>query len=378
MQKRYELIIWDWNGTLFNDAELCLQTINGLLGRRGLAEIRDLQCYREIFTFPVRDYYEKAGLDFSREPFETLAEEYMGEYHGAARHCSLFPEAERVINWLRGRGVRQVIVSASRQEALEEQVDWFPELSGHFEALLGIGDSLGGGKSGVAERYLREQGVALDKVLFIGDTVHDFEIAQELGCGCVLTAEGHQSARRLKETGAPVLNGIGELPEWLEGQESGIVLRPLRPEDTDAVFAMTSDPAVAEFMRFDTHTERAQAEDLICEYTKDGNLGYLIMERDGGAPVGVTAMKQDEDNPGVYSLSIFLSPEYWGKGVSTHATRLLVEEAGRAGAKKLLAYVVAENMGSRRVMEKCGFRLGSVLHFDDLQGGLYVYHKTWD
>jgi phosphoglycolate phosphatase len=47
----------------------------------------------------------------------------------------------------------------------------------------------------------------------IGDTNHDFEVAQELGINCVLVADGHQSYERLKETGAEVVSSLAELTE---------------------------------------------------------------------------------------------------------------------------------------------------------------------
>ena len=55
--KKYKHIIWDWNGTLFDDVELCHNIINGLLIRNEIEEI-SLQRYKEIFDFPVKKYYQ--------------------------------------------------------------------------------------------------------------------------------------------------------------------------------------------------------------------------------------------------------------------------------------------------------------------------------
>ena len=52
----------------------------------------------------------------------------------------------------------------------------------------------------------------------IGDTIHDYEVAQELGCKCVLTAHGHQSRVRLMEAGAPVIDNLAELPVFFRTQ----------------------------------------------------------------------------------------------------------------------------------------------------------------
>lgn len=46
-------IIWDWNGTLLNDADLAVQTMNQLLERRGL-QVLSVDDYKSVFTFPDR------------------------------------------------------------------------------------------------------------------------------------------------------------------------------------------------------------------------------------------------------------------------------------------------------------------------------------
>ena len=53
----YTHIIWDWNGTLLDDAWLCVDVMNGMLRERRLPT-RTLDQYKEVFDFPVRNYYE--------------------------------------------------------------------------------------------------------------------------------------------------------------------------------------------------------------------------------------------------------------------------------------------------------------------------------
>ncbi|MCK4288095.1 MAG: HAD hydrolase-like protein, partial [Bacteroidales bacterium] len=59
-------IIWDWNGTLLNDIDICINSINILLEHRNIENLTK-EIYKEIFTFPVKDYYSKAGFDFTKE-----------------------------------------------------------------------------------------------------------------------------------------------------------------------------------------------------------------------------------------------------------------------------------------------------------------------
>ncbi|MCI9552284.1 MAG: HAD family hydrolase [Acutalibacter sp.] len=212
-------VVWDWNGTLLDDVGACIQAMDLLLKRRGLPALGGVERYRRMFTFPVREYYRAAGLDLDREPFPALAEEYLAEYARLAKGCGPRPGAREALARLRERGWRQVIASASAQEALEEQVR-DQGLLGYFEALLGVDNGLGGGKEGVAGAYLAEQALSAQNVVFVGDTVHDWQVARTVGCPCVLVAGGHQDTARLEATGAPVVGGIFQAMEKLRSTAS--------------------------------------------------------------------------------------------------------------------------------------------------------------
>ena len=209
-------IIWDWNGTLLDDARVCLGVMNGILTRRGLPPL-SLERYREIFDFPVKDYYSLAGLDVSGDRFLALADEFMTGYRAASRKCTLVPGGAEVLTALDAMGFSQVLASASRQDDLERQLAE-QGLAGRFQAVLGMGDDLGGGKAGLAAGYIRRNGIEPGSVWFVGDTVHDWETAASVGARCVLLAAGHQNKERLAATGAAVLDDIRRLPAFLAAQ----------------------------------------------------------------------------------------------------------------------------------------------------------------
>ena len=70
-----ELVLWDWNGTLLDDVQLCRQVLNQMLAETGCPNQFDTRGYRRIFGFPVQEYYRRAGFDFSRHSFEVLAQD---------------------------------------------------------------------------------------------------------------------------------------------------------------------------------------------------------------------------------------------------------------------------------------------------------------
>jgi phosphoglycolate phosphatase len=74
--KQLKSIIWDWNGTLLNDLDFCISTINILLKKRELPLLNHYS-YKEVFSFPVKDYYQAVGFDFSKEDFAIPAQEFI-------------------------------------------------------------------------------------------------------------------------------------------------------------------------------------------------------------------------------------------------------------------------------------------------------------
>ncbi len=208
-QTKITNIIWDWNGTLLNDMHICIKGINRLLARRSLPEL-DQDTYRRIFTFPVRDYYQAAGFDFSREPFETPAEEFILEYRSLLEEALLFPDVKRVLETFDKLACRQFILSAMEQTALNETVGE-RGIAGYFEELSGISDNMAHSKLASGKKLMQEKQLDPMETIMIGDTLHDYEVATELGIGIILVSRGHQHHERLLGSGSLVLNSLDEL-----------------------------------------------------------------------------------------------------------------------------------------------------------------------
>lgn len=207
--KTYTHIIWDWNGTLMDDAWLCSQIMNEMLSRRGLDTITP-ERYAEIFDFPVADYYQRAGWDFSRTPFETLSDEFIEEYAQRTTECPLRDGTENALARVTQAGLTQSVLSAAKQSLVDQLVAHY-KLTVHFSSVNGISNHHAAGKVDMAKRWLSESGKDPAKMLMVGDTIHDHEVAQALGVDCVLVYSGHMSISRLQATGARVVEGLEEI-----------------------------------------------------------------------------------------------------------------------------------------------------------------------
>ncbi len=207
--EEYEHIIWDWNGTLFDDVDLCVNIINGVLKRRGLPQLT-VEKYKSIFTIPVENYYIAAGFDFSVEPFEKVGKEWMDEYEERKLESGLSKGAMEMLNYLKGKGIKQSILSAYKQDTLNAIVDHFG-IREYFEFIIGLNHIYATSKIDLGRELIKKIGASPEKTLLIGDTVHDFEVANEIGARCVLLAGGHQSREKLSRCGVPVFNSLTDL-----------------------------------------------------------------------------------------------------------------------------------------------------------------------
>lgn len=207
---RYRHLIWDWNGTLLDDVEYCLGVMNVILRRRGLPEL-DRQRYHAVFDFPVRDYYARLGFDGVKDSFEALSVEFITGYDANRLDCALQPDSRRMLAAVQAAGLTQSILSAYRYETLVEIVDHFG-LTPHFALLAGLDNIYAHSKAALGRLQVGKLGLPPHEILLIGDTLHDLQVAREIGVDCVLVAAGHHPAEKLRQHHHCVLDSLADLP----------------------------------------------------------------------------------------------------------------------------------------------------------------------
>ena len=170
--------------------------------------------YTQLFDFPVRQYYERAGVDFSLVSFESLSERFCHQFESRLASTRLFPSATGVLSSIKQRGLQQYMLSGTEHQTLCRMVRNF-QLGHVFDGIKGMSDGLASGKISGGQELLDEFEIKTDGTIMIGDTTHDYQVAQELGMDCALLATGHQSFERLKETGCPVYESLEGVAEFL-------------------------------------------------------------------------------------------------------------------------------------------------------------------
>ena len=185
-------IIWDWNGTLVDDAWLFVELMNQVLKKRALPLIT-LADYKNNFCFPLEKYYQKLGFDFDVEPYEIPSIEFIELYKINKFRPTLYPGAIELINKIKKTGIRNYILSAQNHHSLLELIDFY-NLKDLFQKIKGTDNLHARGKDLLASQLLDFSNI--DNVLFIGDTNLDVQIANDYQSKIIGLTFGHQSKSR--------------------------------------------------------------------------------------------------------------------------------------------------------------------------------------
>ena len=197
-------LVWDWNGTLLDDVSAAVGALNRMLVKRGAAPIT-VEHYRRRFGFPVRPFYAELGVDLAKWDWDDICEDFHNFVSEEPQ--SVRPDARAALELAASLGFRQSILSALRQDKLEHALK-ANGFTGFFDFVYGVDNLDGASKLDRGRELVAAIGGGAP--IFIGDTLHDAEVARELGGRCILVSCGHQLPERLAAAGCPVTDTLGE------------------------------------------------------------------------------------------------------------------------------------------------------------------------
>jgi phosphoglycolate phosphatase len=204
----YSHVIWDFNGTILDDTDASIKSENVLLSRRNMPLIESREHYHSLFCFPVKEYYKKLGHNFKLESYDKLSVEWVEQYLEHSKTACLHDGVLDMLDKIKHAGIPQIILSATEISMLRSQVEALG-ITNYFSELLALDNIHAQSKTAIALEWVSR--TKPEKAVLIGDTVHDYEVAHEMGIDCVLIANGHQGKSSLKSLGVPVYDTMREL-----------------------------------------------------------------------------------------------------------------------------------------------------------------------
>ena len=188
---KIKLVLWDWNGTLVDDASLCVDILNELLNEYEKSNIT-LEFYRKNFSFPVDNFYRKISLPHNGAEFEEISKKFIFRYREKWKKCSLQQNTLDILRHFESLNIKQIILSAGNQYDVEKFIKYYG-LDFFFEQILGTDNIKAEGKVELAMNFFSKSDYKAEEILIVGDTLHDLEIGNKIGCMTILSSMGHNS-----------------------------------------------------------------------------------------------------------------------------------------------------------------------------------------
>lgn len=206
--KNYTTIIWDFNGTLVDDVYAALGAVNDMLLRRNQQTITIDDYYKAVDT-PIWHFYEQVFIHGTITPQEAIAE-FASGYDKHLKPEPLMDGADEVLSYLASLNKTQLVVSASHIDKVTSKLEAIGIIE-YFHRVLALTDYNAGDKTFLAKQYFSDMGINPEDAVVIGDCVADWQMAQALGCDCILNTKGHQSRREFSVTDALIIDSLLEL-----------------------------------------------------------------------------------------------------------------------------------------------------------------------
>lgn len=206
-----QYVIFDFNGTILNDVEVSVACLNKTIEKYLLRDFISIDEYKRIFTFPVKKYYEAVGFDFEQLDWYEVGQYWMDLYLNNYYKCGLNDGVVDLLIANKEKGIKNVVLSASRVDILKRQLNELGILA-YFDEVLGIDNIYATSKLPIGLNFIADKD--RNECVMIGDTLHDLEVARSMGVRCLLVSCGHQDKDILLNEHDKVYDDIRSIKIW--------------------------------------------------------------------------------------------------------------------------------------------------------------------
>lgn len=212
--RRYELIVFDWDGTLMDSAGMIVHCVQAAARDLGLEPPSDERA-RHIIGLGLGDALRHALPDLPKDHYEDLVERYRHHYLSRDHELNLFVGADLLIQALAENGYLLGVATGKSRRGLDRALE-HSGLGACFHATRCADECHSKPHPQMLEELMAEFAVAPAATLMIGDTTHDLLMAQNAGVDAVAVSYGAHPRDAL-EAVAPrhCAHSVEELAAWL-------------------------------------------------------------------------------------------------------------------------------------------------------------------
>jgi phosphoglycolate phosphatase len=203
--KQNLIILWDWNGTIFDDLSISLESVNLLLDSYNKPRITK-ELYYSYMDTPISKFYERL-FNFDVIPFSLLGQQFHENYALLSKNAGLSEGIMETVKKLHSIGLPQYIASASHKNKIIPKAKELGILQ-FMEDVIGADNYNASDKIERTINYFKDHNISLENCIVIGDSLHDLEMANRLKAKCILLSTGHEGRQKLEKNGGVVIDYI--------------------------------------------------------------------------------------------------------------------------------------------------------------------------
>ncbi len=214
MTRRFDLIVFDWDGTLFDSTKLIARCIQSACADLGTAIPSDRDA-SYVIGLGLADALRHAAPDLPPARYRELGERYRHHYVASQNDIVLFDGTLEMLMALKQRNHWLGVATGKTRRGLDDALQR-SELKGLFDATRTADETASKPDPMMLHELMRELGSAPERTLMIGDTTHDLRLAANAGCASVAVGFGaHEHEAFASFEPLHVADSTGELASWL-------------------------------------------------------------------------------------------------------------------------------------------------------------------
>ena len=215
LTRRFDLIVFDWDGTLFDSTRLIARCIQAACADLGAAIPSDRDA-SYVIGLGLADALRYAAPDVPSDRYRELADRYRHHYLSSQDEIVLFDGTLEMLLALKARNHWLGVATGKTRRGLEAVLETSP-LRGLFDATRTADETRGKPDPLMLVELMRELGASTDRTLMVGDTTHDLQLAANAGCASVAVSFGaHDHDEFASHQPLHVAHSTADLARWLD------------------------------------------------------------------------------------------------------------------------------------------------------------------
>ena len=212
--RQFDLICFDWDGTLFDSTAIIVRSIQQAVLDVGGAKPTD-EAASYVIGMALMPALAHAAPDVPKEKYPLLGERYRHHYLATQHDISLFDGVLPMLAGLKGRHHWLTVATGKSRRGLDDVLA-SRQLAGVFDGSRTADETAGKPDPRMLHELMREFGADPERTLMIGDTTHDLLMARNAGCASVGVSYGAHEPGDFGALGPRrVAHSVAELHQWL-------------------------------------------------------------------------------------------------------------------------------------------------------------------